>query len=126
MVLGLLVLLGLIHKTAFMTVSMNFALSGLFAYYSWAPILNATEGRISFRSYVCVRYLRTIPVIIAMMLIILAFPMYLGTGPVYRLTLNTITRNCIENGWAELLAVSNIFNVDKIVSFHSNKTKALS
>lgn len=105
-----------VYKAAFLNIGTNFALSGLLAYQSWAPILKATNGQLMFLTFACVRYLRTLPVIIAGLLMALAFPVSLGSGPVFRTTVNTITSNTVERGWAELAAISNIFNVDSIVS----------
>lgn len=107
----------LCSRVGFMPVSANFAIAGMLTYYSWAPMLAATKGRISFIKYAIVRYVRTLPVIIFTLLLVFVFPAKLGSGPVFRTTLNTITNNAIENGWSELVALSNFFNVDKIVSF---------
>lgn len=103
-------------RSSFMFLGINFALSGFLAYNSWAPIFKATNGRISFTVFAIVRYIRILPVIVAIILMIFAFPANMGSGPVYRCTLNTITTNCIEHSWAEILSLSNFYNVDRIVS----------
>lgn len=113
-------------RLAQLAFSINFAVSGFLAYYSWHSVLKVTKGQIGFTMYAVIRYIRTLPVMMATLLLIMAFPTEgLGSGPVFRATMNLITSNCVNNGWAELVALSNIFGARDIVSFrpsHSSLT----
>lgn len=97
-------------------IGVNFAIAGLLSYYAWHPILKAHNGKLNFLTFAMSRFLRTLPVITATLMIVFAYPVKLGTGPVYRITLNHILTTCAQNGWADQLAFSNFFNGNSIVS----------
>lgn len=53
------------------------------------------------------RFLRTIPPILGCYLLILAFPHYLGSGPVWNVSLAGVKSNCFKSAWAEIVYMQN-------------------
>ena len=79
----------------------------MLAFISWTPELNHTRGRLHLAKYVLGRWLRTFPLISGVILILLAVPDSLGSGPLWMEGFTKITRNCLNNWWAEFLYISN-------------------
>ena len=63
------------------------------------------------------RYLKTLPVIFAGILLVIAFPPLLGGGPLSQHNLVKATSNCIKNYWSELLGFSNQFSPSEMVRY---------
>lgn len=99
-------------------VAVNFVIGGLFCYYAWHAELVKKNGHLNFVFYFVARYLRTLPIVLVTLMIIYAFPTNLGSGPYFNTALRNITGNCINNGWAEILLVSNQINLGEICLPH--------
>lgn len=72
------------------------------------PELMKRRGKISFTTFVSIRILRTMPVTLACLLFIYSLPLISsGGGPNLNVVQRNMTTNCINNGWKELLFISN-------------------
>lgn len=74
------------------------------------------NGRIPFLIYVLVRWLRTLPVILACLMMIYACP-NTSSGPLFGLQLRNFTDNCNKCGWADVTGFSNKMRASEIVSW---------
>lgn len=90
--------------------------SGLLSCYSWHPELIKRGGNLSFALFAIARFLRTTPVIIATILMVLAFPASWGSGPNFAEVLHNVTTTCVNHAWKEMLYVSNSYDVTSVVS----------
>ncbi|KAI1283735.1 Nose resistant to fluoxetine protein 6 [Halotydeus destructor] len=87
-------------------ISINFVVGGLLAFYTWFPEL-IKSGRLSFGKFVLARWIRSTPLVIGSILIVWAFPVQWGSGPVWRSGYNNITTTCLTKWWTELLYIAN-------------------
>lgn len=90
---------------------------GAVSYYTWFNILLVNHGKVSFTKYFMTRYLKTLPVIFAGILLVVAFPPLLGGGPLSQQNLVKVTNNCIKNYWSELLGFSNQISPSEMVRY---------
>lgn len=88
---------------------------GALAYYSWHEYMVKSKGKINFIVYVLVRWLRTLPVILACLMMIYAHP-NTSNGPLFGLQLRNLTDNCDKCGWADITGFSNKMLASEIVS----------
>lgn len=88
---------------------------GALAYYSWHDYMVKSKGKINFIVYVMVRWLRTLPVILACLMLIYAHP-NTSNGPLFGLQLRNFTDNCDKCGWADITGFSNKMLASEIVS----------
>lgn len=69
--------------------------------------MQKTNGKLSLLLYVIGRWARSIPVILAMLLIVLAFPFSWGDGPLWAQGYYNITTNARKNYLSEIFYYSN-------------------
>lgn len=91
----------------------------MLAFVSWTPELTRTRGRLHFAKYAIGRWLRTFPLIFGVILIIMAVPESLGSGPLWLEGYSKITDNCMTNWWAEFAYVSNHIDFRKSCLAHA-------
>ncbi|KAI1288134.1 hypothetical protein HDE_09625 [Halotydeus destructor] len=108
----------LIFRSTALCVSFSFSIGGFLCYYGWHKVMLKTNGRLIFAQYVMVRVVRTVPVVLVTILIAIAFPASLGSGPVFYEHINNITATCVQNGWRELAMISNTFPVENTCLNH--------
>lgn len=100
------ILSGLIQMSGLL-VSWNVVLGALLAFYVWSPEFSKRKSGVPFTKYIVGRVLRTSPVMIATLLIILAFPPSWGSGPAFKKAYNNLTNNCLTTWWMEILYLGN-------------------
>ncbi|KAI1308971.1 Nose resistant to fluoxetine protein 6 [Halotydeus destructor] len=87
----------------------NLLICGLLAYVSWHSVMVKTDGRINFAQYIIARWARTFPVSIAVILILLGFPKFMGSGPFFNLAHNNITQDCLNYWWRDIVYINNLY-----------------
>jgi hypothetical protein len=69
---------------------------------------NSTNRGPGFMTYVLLRALRTLPVMIAFILITFTFPIVgHGGGPLMKKMQETLSEKCFQHGWKDILFISN-------------------
>lgn len=91
-------------------------LSGMLTYYTWHGELIKKKGRLPFGKFAVLRYLRTLPVLIATLLILWAWPTHWADGPMYRPAAAKIMTECVDYGIYELTAMSDFVPPAQMVS----------
>ncbi|KAL1399318.1 hypothetical protein pipiens_008305 [Culex pipiens pipiens] len=56
------------------------------------------------------RYIRLTAPYAALILFVVSFPMYMGDGPLWKSTMTSLQRGCLENWWSALLHIQNYVN----------------
>lgn len=74
---------------------------------TWLPEIEKRKGNVSFTSFVLIRYLRSIPVVGACIMILVSFPNPSGSGVLFNYVQSNMTGNCVQHGWKELTFLSN-------------------
>ena len=86
-----------------LSVNINFVFSAALAVINVVPMM----PKLSFTLFVVGRALRTMPVLIMVTLIFIAFPFFddnpFGRGALYLEMHKNITANCVTNGWRDVL-----------------------
>ncbi|KAI1286398.1 Nose resistant to fluoxetine protein 6 [Halotydeus destructor] len=95
------------YKSGSLAIGINFVVAGMLSVVSWYPEIIKRNGRISFKMYSMIRFLRPLPVILATILLLISFPESWGSGPIFASTYQNISGNCLTTGWADILGVSN-------------------
>lgn len=83
-----------------------FLIGGLLSSVMWYPVFAKTKGKLSFFSYVALRWFRITPVIIAILLIGFVYPRF-GSGPFFQDLASHMQTNCRTNFWKNLLYIAN-------------------
>lgn len=113
-----------LFKVTSMQIFFNFIISAAFTYIGYNSIIKLLHSKNKFKTrsffilYSLSRYLRPLPVILAMVLINLSLPIFSGTlaGPVFQETMANVTGNCHERAWVEPLGISNFIYGRSLVS----------
>jgi len=87
-------------------VAINFVISGCMASLSLIPILKIK--RVSLSNALVLRALRTLPVVVACILVVFSLPLLpTGSGPLANLIQSNMTENCVKNAWRDITFTSN-------------------
>ena len=87
--------------------AVNMIIGSSLSMITWLPEIEKRNGKVSFSSFVLIRYLRSIPVVAACIMILVSFPTQPGSGVLFKHVHANMTANCIVNGWKELTFMSN-------------------
>ena len=97
----------MITVTAGHYVSSNVLMAASLSAIGWLPEMKR-NSKIGFRSFVILRALRTLPVMMAFILITFTFPVVgPGGGPIMTTMQNMLSSKCYQHGWKDLLFISN-------------------
>lgn len=94
----------------------QFLIGGILTSVMWYPIFEKTKGRISFFSYTLIRWLRTTPVMMAVLLIGFIYNRF-GSGPFFQDLANNMQTNCKNNFFKNILFIANFDRGLNMVSF---------
>ena len=83
-----------------------FLIGGLLSSVMWYPVFEKTKGKLSFLSYLALRWFRITPVIVAILLIGFVYPRF-GSGPFFLDLATHMQTNCQTNFWKNLLYIAN-------------------
>lgn len=98
-----------IVRTAVDGIVWNMLLTATVSVLSWSPFLQSTKGRLDFKSFILVRFLRLLPIVLTMVLITIAAPMMNITngGLLFNPVVQRMSENCHLNGWREITFIGN-------------------
>lgn len=88
-------------------ISLNFVVGGMLCYVTWLPVVKKT-GSLKLHMFLIGRWLRTTPLIAGSLLIVWAFPVQWGSGPVWRSGYHNITTTCLSRWWTEFVYIGNM------------------
>ena len=98
-----------LRRLGTISVANNANISSLVSMLIWLPMFESRRGKVHFFSFVILRYLRMLPVIIGYQLIVFAFNPF-GHGPLSNYVHQNVSHNCLHNGWREIFLISNTLN----------------
>lgn len=99
------------------TFNINVTVSAMLNSISWVEQLEKSKGKTTFALFLLLRILRTLPITICVLLVMYSFPILpTGTGPLVDKAQHFMLTNCLNNGWKELLFISNFQQIKEIVS----------
>lgn len=91
-------------------VSFNFVITSLLSMFIWYPII--TTKSVSISQFILIRALRTLPLIIFMICLLITLPDLQFRGPLMNIFFANMSGNCFQSGWGELLFISNFIDTD--------------
>lgn len=91
-----------------MMLSFNFVIAAILSVITWMPIFKRTNGDVNFTSFVIVRALRTLPVQMFIIGLVILLPEFNLGGPLMEIASANMSGTCYENAWADLSFVSNL------------------
>ena len=89
-------------------------ISGFLAFIAWSSAFN--QKRTNLFIYTFARFLRTVPILIAILLLDRVWPRY-GSGPFFRQMTGQLWANCDRSFWKLFLFISNQDRVVDLVSY---------
>ena len=103
---------GLLNAT--LSVDTFFFISGLLTVYTCCQRMGGCR-RFPWLTLTLARYIRLTPAYAAAIGLAIVFPL-LSSGPLWRETVDPVSRPCYESWWANLLYVNNFIQTEKLVS----------
>ena len=102
-------------KIGFSVVSCNFVVGAALASYSWIRELKQRpSSSVPFSVYFVIRFLRTLPLIVACHLFGFAMPLFgNGLSPYMPATQRAIRDRCLDNWWRDYVFMSNAITVNE-------------
>lgn len=86
-------------------ISFNFVISALLSTWTWLPIMRTRS--VPLTMFVIVRVLRTLPVQLFVMAMVILLPEVHPFGTLSDFANRNMSGTCFENGWADLMFISN-------------------
>lgn len=103
------------YQKAMATFNINVAVSAMLNSISWIDKLEKSKGKFTFALFMLLRILRTLPITLVCLLLMYSFPLLpSGSGPLVDKAQQFMLTNCLNNGWKELLFVSNYQKIEEI------------
>lgn len=93
-------------------VSWNFVVSAFLSSSKWLPIFKCRK--VSLGQFIMVRALRTLPIMLVIMCMIILLPELPITNPLTKVFVGQMAGNCYSNGWRETLFIANYLPFDKM------------
>ncbi|XP_074593384.1 nose resistant to fluoxetine protein 6-like [Brevipalpus obovatus] len=92
-------------RNMFIFIEIFFLMSGFLVVYSWYPTMK-TGAKVSFTQYALVRYFRSTPLFIGILLLIFVFSS-IGSGPIFLKLSDLVVGNCLKRWWMNIFYLSN-------------------
>src|SRR5690349_20818948 len=81
------------------------------------PYFSKLKGNVSFTNFMLMRWLRTTPTLLGVMLMSFAWAGW-GRGPIFRESMERTVETCTTHWWANILYINNWFSHEKIVRWN--------
>ena len=90
-------------------IAFNVLITSIVAAISWSAFLDTANGKLKFKIFLLVRYLRLLPIVLTFVLITIAAPAVpmSGSGILFGPVVKRMSENCNLNGWREVAMIGN-------------------